>query len=379
MTVGAARFTVSRSIPPRGRLTRPSARCVPVTRSIVRRGGAARGARQRVARPGTGRRPRARLHRALPRPLPRRRRGEGAHRALDGARRGRARPAARAAGDGRDRRERAPEPGGRELPRLLRHARVAEQRRVPRLPAQPGPTGQVVPRHGAAVRQRRVAEGRPTPRRTRASGNWIADVERPAPENRSGYQPHLDEARPLVAGKCAAPVQRRHDPAAPRCPDRPRQHPLTTGGIVVRSAAPTTTAWPARRRRSVSAPSAWRHASPRPAASPHSSRRVPRETRRDIRAGRSVRARVTAFAADTSSNTTRRRRLVTLSAPGDGQGHRPPERRRPVRLQPRASPARARAAGSAAPPRRRREPHPAVRGGRPGPRARRRTPTRCAA
>jgi hypothetical protein len=32
------------------------------------------------------------------------------------------------------------------------------------------------------------------------------DPAGPAPENRSGYQPHLEEARRLIAGKCAARV-----------------------------------------------------------------------------------------------------------------------------------------------------------------------------
>src|SRR5918997_3220681 len=46
------------------------------------------------------------------------------------------------------------------------------------------------------VRQRRLAEGRPDPAASPASfGHWIADVERPAPQNRDNYQPHLDEAR----------------------------------------------------------------------------------------------------------------------------------------------------------------------------------------
>src|SRR3954451_5402154 len=56
------------------------------------------------------------------------------------------------------------------------------------------------------VRQRRVAEGRPDPADDPgAYGSWIADVERPARRYRSRYQTHLEEARGLVAGKCAAP------------------------------------------------------------------------------------------------------------------------------------------------------------------------------
>jgi len=55
------------------------------------------------------------------------------------------------------------------------------------------------------VRQYRLAEGRPDPTGDPdAYGIWIADVERPAPENRSGYQQHLAEARRLIAGRCQA-------------------------------------------------------------------------------------------------------------------------------------------------------------------------------
>jgi hypothetical protein len=53
------------------------------------------------------------------------------------------------------------------------------------------------------VRQRELAEGNeeytgdPT-----AYGLWIADVERPAPENRDGYQPYLDDADGLLDKTC---------------------------------------------------------------------------------------------------------------------------------------------------------------------------------
>jgi hypothetical protein len=53
------------------------------------------------------------------------------------------------------------------------------------------------------VRQRKLAEGDeeygadPT-----SYGIWIADVERPAPKNRSGYQPYLDDAEELLPDPC---------------------------------------------------------------------------------------------------------------------------------------------------------------------------------
>jgi hypothetical protein len=165
----------------------------------------------------------------------------------------------------------------------------------------------------ALVRQRRVAEGRADPAKDPAAyGSWIADVERPAPENRSGYQPHLDEARALIAGKCAPPTHA--DATAPRLDARiaRTQRPLTTGGIVIQVRCPDhdclagATAVIGTRTVRVAA------REPAPRGLTTLIGRVPRTTRRDIRAGQSVRARVTAIAADNSANTTVRRRVVTL-------------------------------------------------------------------
>jgi hypothetical protein len=165
----------------------------------------------------------------------------------------------------------------------------------------------------ALVRQRRVAEGRADPARDPASyGTWIADVERPAPENRSGYQPHLDEARALIDGKCAPPSS--DDTSPPRFETRIArlQHPLSRGGIVVQVRCPDhdclagATATIGTRTTHVTARE--------PAARGFTTltAHLPRRTRRDIRAGRAVQARIAAIAADNSANTTARRRLVTL-------------------------------------------------------------------
>ena len=163
------------------------------------------------------------------------------------------------------------------------------------------------------VRQRRVAEGRADPTKDPASyGSWIADVERPAPENRSGYQPHLDEARALIASKCAPPTS--VDATAPRLEARiaRSQHPLTTGGIIIQVRCPdhdclagATSAIGTRTVRVAAR-------EPEPRGFTTLIARVPRRTRRDVRAGRAPRARVTAIAADNSANTTARHRLVTL-------------------------------------------------------------------
>jgi hypothetical protein len=163
------------------------------------------------------------------------------------------------------------------------------------------------------VRQRRVAEGRPDPATDeRAFGLWIADVERPAPENRGGYQQHLGEARKLIAGKCAAPAS--DDTTPPRLELRiaARQHPLAAGGIVLSVRCPdheclvgATATIGTRTRRAAATEPRGRGFTTLTAA-------VPRAARRDLRAGRSVRARVTAIAADQAANTTPRHRLVTL-------------------------------------------------------------------
>jgi hypothetical protein len=165
----------------------------------------------------------------------------------------------------------------------------------------------------ALVRQRRVAVGRPDPADDPSSfGSWIADVERPAPENRSGYQPHLDEARELIAGKCAPPAS--DDTAPPRLEARIArlQRPLATAGVQVRVRCPdrdclagATVEIGTRIRRAAA-----REPAPRGFTTLTAS--LPRSARRDLRAGRTVRAKVTAIAADNAANTSSRRRLVTL-------------------------------------------------------------------
>jgi hypothetical protein len=165
----------------------------------------------------------------------------------------------------------------------------------------------------SAVRQRRVAEARPDPAKDeRAFGTWIADVERPAPQNRSGYQPHLGEARELIAGKCAAPAS--DDTTPPRFLSRiaARQHPLAAGGIVVSVSCPdhdclagAAASSAGRTRRAAAMAPARRGYTVLSVA-------VPRESRRALRAGRSVRAEVTVCAADAAANVSTRRRSVLL-------------------------------------------------------------------
>lgn len=169
----------------------------------------------------------------------------------------------------------------------------------------------------SAVRQRLVASGWPDPAKDeRAFGGWIADVERPAPENRSGYQPHLAEARRLIAGKCAAPVS--GDTTPPRLLTRitERQHPLVAGGIVVSARCPdadclsgaTATATVGGRQRTL------RAAAIEPPERGYGKLvlRLRRMVRRELANGRSVRAVVTVFAADAAANVGTRKNPVLL-------------------------------------------------------------------
>ena len=89
------------------------------------------------------------------------------------------------------------------------------------------------------VRQRAIAEGNEDFGTDPSGyGLWIADVERPAPANRDGYQPYLEDADALVTGSCtpaghasddqppalrvrAAPRQRSAIEVKVRCPGEP--------------------------------------------------------------------------------------------------------------------------------------------------------------
>ena len=163
------------------------------------------------------------------------------------------------------------------------------------------------------VRQRRVAEGRPDPADDSAGyGSWIADVERPARQYRSRYQTHLEEAQGLIAGKCAAPEP--GDTTAPRLNVRiaRAQQPLTAGGITLNARCPDHDCLVGA---TIEIGAAERRAAARePAARGYTTLmvRVPRAVRRDLRAGHTVRARITAIAADSAANATTRGRLVTL-------------------------------------------------------------------
>lgn len=55
------------------------------------------------------------------------------------------------------------------------------------------------------IRERRLDAGKPDPLTDESSwGEWIADVERPAPQYRGRYQLRLEEARDLIGSGCGA-------------------------------------------------------------------------------------------------------------------------------------------------------------------------------
>jgi hypothetical protein len=169
----------------------------------------------------------------------------------------------------------------------------------------------------ASVRQRRVAEGRPDPAGDRAAfGIWIADVERPAPQNRSGYQQHLEEAGRLVGGRCAAPTQADVEPPRLRARIPRRQRALAAGAIVLKVRCPdrdclagaTATLSADGRERALRAPAI----EPPERGLATLTMRLPRAARRELAQGRSVRAQVTALAADAAANLATKARSVLL-------------------------------------------------------------------
>jgi hypothetical protein len=163
------------------------------------------------------------------------------------------------------------------------------------------------------VRQRRVAELDPDPAAdAHAYGSWIADVERPTPQNRTGYQPHLEEARRLVADKCEAPAHDDVEPPRLLVRIAARQHPLAAGGVVLSVRCPNQDCLVGA---SASVGEHTRRAAARePGASGYSviSVAVPRAARRALRTGHVVRAQVAVCAADSAGNPATRRYPVRL-------------------------------------------------------------------
>jgi hypothetical protein len=152
-----------------------------------------------------------------------------------------------------------------------------------------------------AVRQREIAEGdEDFGSDSSGYGLWIADVERPAPENRDGYQPYLDDADDLLAESCR-PEYHSPDDQAPALRVRAARRQRDAITLKVRCPAEACVAGaraePRRRVRSAPATSVQR----RPVRLT-----LPARSRRDAR------LRLTVTAVDESGNATRVQRRITL-------------------------------------------------------------------
>jgi hypothetical protein len=151
------------------------------------------------------------------------------------------------------------------------------------------------------VRQREIAEGDDDYGADASSyGLWIADVERPAPQNRDGYQPYLDDADELLTESCR-PSSHEADttPPALRVKAAGRQR----GSVVLSAACPRepcmvgARAEPARRVRAATAVEADGEAV---------TLTLPARTRK------SARLVVAVTAVDESGNASRTEKRVTL-------------------------------------------------------------------
>jgi hypothetical protein len=152
-----------------------------------------------------------------------------------------------------------------------------------------------------AVRQREIAEGdQDFAADSSGYGLWIADVERPAPENRDGYQPYLDDADALLGGSCR-PVDHTADGQPPAL--RIRAARRQRGALTVRVRCPVEAcvagarAEPRRRVRAAAAVGV----GPEPVTMT-----LP------ARSARGARLVVTVTAVDQSGNATRAQRRLTL-------------------------------------------------------------------
>jgi len=151
------------------------------------------------------------------------------------------------------------------------------------------------------VRQREIAEGgEEYGTATDGYGIWIADVERPAPQNRDGYQPYFDDADELLTESCR-PSEHTPDAAPPalRVVAAARQRDVVT--ITARCPREAcmvgARAEPPKRVRAAPAVSS---------EGESVALALPARTRR------SAKLVVTVTAVDESGNATRREKRVTL-------------------------------------------------------------------
>ena len=103
---------------------------------------------------------------------------------------------------------------GPSLRRLLRHEPALNEA-ITAASRATRPPAPLVPRHGRDRAPTARGRGRPDPAADRArTAIWVADIERPAPENRVGYQKYLDRRASWSAAGAAR--RRRIEPDPPR-------------------------------------------------------------------------------------------------------------------------------------------------------------------
>ena len=151
------------------------------------------------------------------------------------------------------------------------------------------------------VRQRELANGAEDYAATSDDlGLWIADVERPAPQNRDGYQPYFDDADELLTESCR-PSDHTPDTRPPalriRASTRQRDAIVVTARCPGEACVVGAQAAPRRRVR---------------AAAVVESDREAVELTLHARARRSAKLVVTVTAVDLSGNATRKEKRVTL-------------------------------------------------------------------
>ncbi|HYN49549.1 MAG TPA: hypothetical protein VES62_01385 [Thermoleophilaceae bacterium] len=152
-----------------------------------------------------------------------------------------------------------------------------------------------------AVRQRSIAESsNPLGAGPAALGEWIADVERPAPENRDGYRPYFDDADDLLPGSCR-PADHSPDVQAPALRVRAARRQRDTITLKVRCPveACVAAAQAEPRRRVRAAPAVAVEDGPVTLTLP-------------ARSARGARLAVTVTAVDESGNANRVPRRITL-------------------------------------------------------------------
>jgi hypothetical protein len=151
------------------------------------------------------------------------------------------------------------------------------------------------------VRQREIAEGHEDyGSDSDGYGLWIADVERPAPENRKGYQPYFDDADGLLAESCGPSDQVTDEtPPALRVKVRGRQRDTVLVSASCPREACMVGAQAEPRRRVRAAPAVAADGDVVVLMLP-------------ARVRHSVRLVVTVTAVDEAGNATRREKRVTL-------------------------------------------------------------------